>query len=267
MKQQATLNCYKIASRPNLQLAAAFFHIAGYNENSDYLLLKPEHIQAILRTDSTNKYSWLFRLGSICLVNFDTAETYKLLRHLEATGIKTDFDLFSTFNEQHVVEYAGDEPARFIRVLELNAVVMAKSIELRRLETLVDAIVDRSERFILDLQKGVSNPNSSGFIHTHAAIIKLQLEIINNLKLLDRPSVCGYELFCKEVYDEASRGFELERRFEILQQKMANLNEVLEPYRNLGFVHKEQKLYLMEIFLLALFPLFHLVNFILDRFF
>ncbi|HYH03356.1 MAG TPA: RMD1 family protein, partial [Bacillota bacterium] len=241
--------------------------ITDYHENSDYLLLKPEHIQSILRVESAAKYGWLFRLGSICLVNFDTTETHKLLKHLEATGVKTDFALFSTFNEQHQVEYDYDDPAHFEQVLELNAIVMAKSIELRRLETLADTIVDGSERFILDLQKGFSNPNSSGFIHTHAAIIKLQLEIINNLKLLDRPSVCGYELFCKEVYSTAALDFELERRFEILQQKMTNLNEVLEPYRKLGFVHKEQQLYLMEIILLALFPVFHVIHFILDRFF
>lgn len=266
MKQPATLNCYKIASQPNLQLVADFFHLADYRDNSDYLLLLPEQIQAILKLESAGKYAWLFRLGSICLVNFDTTETYRLLKHLEATGIKTDFDLVAAFNEQHTIDSPGDHCSQTVPRLQIYAVVMAKSIELRKLENYASQILDRSESFILDLQKGVPNPNRYGFIKTHVAIIRLQMEIINNLKLLDRPVDCENELLLKEIYDSAALEFELERRFKTLQQKITNLNEVLEPYRKLGFKHKEQQLYIMEIILLALFPLSALIEFILDLF-
>jgi uncharacterized Rmd1/YagE family protein len=264
MKQTAVFNCYKIAASANLQPVAKFFRLSDYRPAFNYLLLLPKQLESVLKHQAAGKYVWLFKSGSICLVNFDTAETYRLLKHFETIGLKPDLELFATFNELFTLELeVSADPPAMSRLLQVYAIVLSKSTELKKLEAMIDTTVDRSERFILELQKGFSDPTKAGFFQTNLAIIKLQLTLIHTLKILDRPVECYHETILRKSYDAVAHDFELARRYHTLQKKITSLNEVLTPYQKLGFKHTEQRLLLIEIVLLVLFPLFRIVNYLI----
>jgi uncharacterized Rmd1/YagE family protein len=265
MESTVLLNGYKIASRPNLRQVSEFFQLQWSAAVSDYLLLTPGQIRIILNDDAAGKYVWLFKPGTICIANFDVSETHRLLKHLEATGIRINFAFFSAYNETRTVQAAHSDLSGTLQSLQLHAVVMAKSIELKKLETSVNAIIDRSESFIVDLHHGLSHPNRPRFIATNIDIIKLQLDIIHSQKILDRPVECGDEQMLRELYDHLAADYDLEKRFVNLQEKIADLNTLLTSYHRLGFRHKEHRLYLFEVILLLMFPLFSLIHILLRR--
>jgi uncharacterized Rmd1/YagE family protein len=219
MKRTVVFNCYKIAASVNLQPIAEFFHLAAYRPAVNYLLLLPEQLESVLKHQAPGKYVWIFKSGSICLVNLDTAETYRLLKHLETIGLKPDLELFAAFNELHTLELAvSADPTTISRLLLVYATVLAKSTELKKLETMIDLTVDRSERFILELQKGFSDPTKAGFFQTNLAIIQLQLTAIHTLKILDRPVECYHETALKISYDAVARDYELTRSADSLSK-------------------------------------------------
>jgi uncharacterized Rmd1/YagE family protein len=264
MKQTATFNCYKIAAAANLQPVANFFRVSEYQPGQSFLLLLPEHLETVLKYQVTAKYVWLFKSGSICLVNFDTNETYRLVKHLEAIGLKPDLESFADFNELHTMEFEAPVPLPALRSqLHVAATVLAKSTELKKLEITTSTTFDQAERFILELQSGLSNPNRPGFFQTNLTMIKLQITMIHNLKILDRPLECYHDTTLRQLYDSLSAEYELTRRYHTLRQKLTSLNEVLTPYQTLGFTHKEQRLAVMETILLVLFPLSRLFDYLI----
>jgi uncharacterized Rmd1/YagE family protein len=265
MKPTTVFNCYKIAATANLQRIAEFFRLTDFQPAASYLLLLPEQLETVLKYQVTAKYAWLFKSGSICLVNFDTAETYRLVRHLETIGLTPDFESFSVFNELHTMESrTNPSTAEFLSQLQITAIVLVKSTELKKLETMINITFDWAERFILELQKGFPNPNKPGFLQTNLAIIKLQLIMIHNLKILDRPHECSHDTTLRQIYDTLAKEYELSYRYHALQKKINYLNEVLTPYQKLGFTHKEQRLEMLETILLLLFPLSYFFESLID---
>jgi uncharacterized Rmd1/YagE family protein len=264
MKQTLVFNCYKIAVMADLQPIADFFRLDDFHPAANYLLLPPGQLETVLKYQVGSKYAWLFKSGSICLVNFDTTETHRLIKHLETIGLKPDFELFSAFNELHTAEYETNLSAEELRrQLQVTAIVLVKSTELKKLETMIDVTFDWAERFILELQKGFPNPNKSGFLQTNLAIIKLQLSMIHNLKILNRPKECFHATVLRRIYDTLATEYELPLRYRALQKKINSLHEVLTPYQKLGFTHKEQRLAVMETILLVLFPLSYLFEYLI----
>jgi uncharacterized Rmd1/YagE family protein len=263
MKQTTIFNCFKIAAAANLQPVADFFRVSAYRSGQNYLLLLPDHLETVLKYHLAAKYVWLFKSGSICLVNFDTTETYRLVKHLEAIGLKPDWESFTDFNELHTMESEAAVPLPVLRSrMQITAIVLAKSTELKKLEITTGTTFDLAERFILELQSGLSNPNRPGFFKTNQIMIKLQITLIHNLKILDRPPECYHDTTLHRLYDSMSAAYELPRRYQALRQKLNSLNEVLTPYQKLGFTHKEQRLAVMETILLVLFPLSRLFDYL-----
>jgi len=64
----------------------------------------------------------------------------------------------------------------------------------------------------------------------------------------------------KAIYASLSEYYELDERLEIVEGKIASLHDILDLYSNLSFNQSETRLILFEIFLLALFPAFHILE-------
>lgn len=259
---KTTLNCYKISHKPDLISVAKFFRIPDAERKKDYLRLNPDQISIALKYQAANKYVWLYRFGCICFLNFEAAETYRFLKFLESTSGPIDYHQFSTYNETHIIESTDvDQGDPLFQLAGLYAIILAKSTELKSLEDTLNSIIDKSELFIIDLQKGFSN--LSGYlIDITAKIIKLQMNIITNLHLLDRPVEYSLLLKHRDLYHQLNVYYELEQRFEIIQNKLADLNEITAPYQKMGHATKENRLLMLEIFLLILFPIFHIIHII-----
>lgn len=254
------LTCYKFSTKPELQRVAGFFGM-DLAENSRLLILTPEHIEGVLKLYSPRKYAWLFSYGCICLVNFDTPETYRFIRYLESI-CEIDYNLFSTYNESRSLTEADSAS---LETIGLFAEILSKSTELKFLENTVNQLLDQSENFINELYKGLFRSGTVFITKVTIAIVRHQLKVLHRLRILDRPDEYDAKLELRHIYDTAAAEYELTKRFANIQKKFNDLNEIIAPYQSLNHFGKESRLLIMEIFLLALFPLPYLIKFLIPK--
>jgi uncharacterized Rmd1/YagE family protein len=254
------LNCYKFSKKPELLRVAGFFGMA-VNDNPRQLILTPEQIESTLKIYSPRKYALLFNYGCICLVNFDTPETYRFIHYLESI-CEIDYNLFSLYNESHQLKQTG---SNFPETIGLFAAILGKSTELKFLENTINQLFDQSESFINELNQGSFISNTSFIKKITVAIVRHQLKVVHSLRVLDRPAEYASRLELRQLYDTAAGQYELSKRFSIIQKKFNDLNEIIAPYQALSYSEKERRLLILEIFLLAIFPLPYLLKFIIPK--
>lgn len=262
MKPHLHLHCFKFLTQPELSRVAAFLNLP-FSKGSNYLPLGPDAIRTVLKERASDKYVWLFHYGCICLMNFEPLEIYRFLKFLEST-CGTDYHLFSTYNESHLLE--EEDPANLQpEVVAVYAQVLAKSTELKYLEDTLTAQFDRSEIFINELHKGWFNSDNSLLKSTTVQMVRYQLQMLHSLRILDRPIECNTHMALRRRYDAASVEYELNKRFAVIQKKLEELHNILAPYQKFDHAQKSQRLIMMEVFLLSLFPLPHLLKLIVPK--
>ncbi len=261
----AHFSCYKVSLEPNLDRVAEFFKVPFSGINPESLVFKPEHVSALLKFETPAKFVWFFKFGCICFVNFESSETHRFLKNLELTYGIIDFNLFSKYNENYHIELDESmEPGTLLNILKINAIILAKSTELKYLEENLDLIYDRAERLVFDLQRGLPKPNNRILKKMTLSIVRIQLTMINTLKVLDRPKDFD-DLKLKNIHNSAVATFELKKRFETVQTKVATIIEIITPYQNLGFNQRETRLLCLEVLLIAFFPLSRILDYFFPK--
>lgn len=265
MIYSASFSCYKVSLKLNLQLVAAFFKIPHSDVDPDCLVFNPKQVGAVLKFETPTKFVWLFKFGCICFANFDSSETYHFLKHLEFAYDTINFNLFSQYNENYNLELDDtSEPVVLWKILGIYALTLAKSIELQYLQAKLDLVYDRAERLIFDLQRGFPKPTSRSLKKMTIEIVKIQLALLNKLKVLERPKDFD-DLELKNIHNSAINTFELLKRFETIQTKIITIIEIITPYQKLGFNRQEKRLLIFETVLLALFPLPRVLNYFFSK--
>ncbi len=255
MDYSASFSCYKVSLEPNLHRVAEFFKVPFSGIDPDFVVFEPKHVGAVLKFETPAKLVWLFKWGCICFINFESSETYRFLKSLESTYGSIDFSLFTKYNENYNLALENSpEPLAFSNILKLYAIVLSKSTELKFLEENLDLIYDQAERLVFDLQRGLPKPTSLILKKMTLGIVKIQLTLINTLKVLDRSRDFD-DLKLKNIYGSAIKTFELPKRFKTIQTKISAIIEIITPYQKLGFNQRETRLLFLEIILLVFFPL------------
>lgn len=258
---KATVLCYKTATKPDLKRVADYFRIPLPKARPEVLLLRPVHLESALMTDASDKSAWYYSFGCICLVNFEATEAYRLINIIESTGEEVDYRrFFSRVEREDLVLDPGLNEEEWLRLIGICCDVLAKSVELKHMEDTVNDIFDQAESFILDLQRGFSNPASRLLQEITVKIVRFQLDVVNNLRILDRPKGFEDSIDARRIYDKASQGHDLEKRFTTVQLKINDLMELISPYRKIGYSQKERRLLISEIILITLFPLAYMVK-------
>lgn len=259
------LNCYKVSLQLKVHRLADFFKVSLSGPDPEFLQLQPKQISTILKYDTPDKFIWFFKYGCVGFINFDSTETYRFLTSLESILGKVDFSLFSKFNENLSLDLEEPAPSSSMQIiLDLYAIALAKSTELKYLETKLNSIYDRAEGLVFDLQRGLPKPFNHVLKKTLLEIVNLQLTLVNDLKILDRPKKYD-DLELKKIYNLTAEFYEFKKRFETIRTKVANLNGIITPYQNLGFYHQEGRLLFWEIVMLALFPLSRILDHFLPK--
>lgn len=262
--QNAVMLCYKIASKPDLRRVAEYFRIPIGNNVPEVLHFMPSHLRAALSMETSMMTAWYFSFGCLCLVNFEVTDAYRFVNLIESTGEPVDYRRFFAHVEREELRLEANLPEEAaFREIWLHAAALAKSVELKHLEDSVNKVFDQTERFFTDLQRGFSNPSSRWLTHLTTQVVKLQLDVVKSLRILDRPNDIIDTMKAREIYDNASEAHELNKRFSTIQLKIDDVMEFISPYRKIGFSQKEHRLLVLELILLALFPLSYLIRNIL----
>lgn len=237
-------NCYKISLKLPLDKIDAFFNLHKPVNWKDYVILDGIHLRKILQHDAKAKMVYLFKYGCVCFVNFNANEIDIFLRYMDSIIGGVDFFLFSKFNEDHTgnTEYA-----------HVICFILAKSVELNKLETDMEGLLDKSERLIDFLQSGKLHINRKLSLSA-SRILRLEYHYANNVGIFERDIYNDDNIEARAFFDRLSRYYELDERQKVMQSKMDDMRNIFSAYSSFSYNQRESRTLWFEIALLSLFP-------------
>lgn len=274
--ETVSFSCFKIAPRLPLEKIASFFEIRMPQSWNEFLLLTEKHLGEILKSAASFQQVFLFEFGSITFVNFTTEEVSVFLEYLESITGSIQSGFFSKFRESHTLEIdkgscrlwnnSKEEIVYDDSIIPIISSILAKSAALGKIEADVDWILDEAEKFINNLQKGRLSMKKRKYAAVLTKILRFEYDIINSVRIFDRPSYADNHLHSRDIFDSLAGYYELHDRFDIVESKMDDLRRITSAYSGLSRSRQEKRLLAFEVFLLALFPLSHLVHWLIDTF-
>lgn len=235
----------------------------------EYIILSGSSLDLVLKYNTKDKHVYISKYGCLSFANFEDEEVFTFVKYLESIGCKINYSLIYKYYDAHNVKVLPNKKLRLWQnddaeydyddtLIHTISIILSKSTELYRIETELNKLLDEAEQFITYLQKGrlgLYRRKSSLII---SKILRFKYDSIHNIRVLDRPSFVDQSMHLKNIYTELSEYYELDERIEIVKGKIASLSEILSLYSSLSFNQSETRLILFEIFLLVLFPVFHI---------
>ncbi|HOJ10096.1 MAG TPA: RMD1 family protein [Clostridiales bacterium] len=273
--REVGFDCFKIAPRINLKNIAAFFNLSWpASGRVEFIVLEDSQIETILKYGTHSKVAYIFEFGCITLVNFETDEINIFMEYIESITNKMQSGMILKYYERYEAEIDNsgffklyDESESCIRynrnVEVILSVIMAKSTALFRVESEVDELMDKAEKYVDYLQKGWLHTHTRKFSAITARILRFEYDSIYSIEILDRIIGFDKKVKLREIYDEIAEYYELGDRFNILRNKVDNLRKITRAYTKLSYERHENRLYLFEVFLLILFPLSYLFRYLI----
>lgn len=235
----------------------------------DYIILSGKELDLVLKYNTKDKHVYIFKYGCISFANFEDEEIFTFIKYIESIGLKINYSLIYNYYDGHNIEVLPNKKLKLWQnddaeydyndnLIHTISTILSKSVELYRIESDLNKILDEAEQFITFLQKG-----RLGFYRRKSSlliskILRFKYDSIHNLRILDRPGFVEQSMHLKAIYASLSEYYELDERLEIVEGKIASLHDILDLYSGLSFNQSETRLILFEIFLLALFPVFHI---------
>ncbi|WHH57310.1 RMD1 family protein [Petroclostridium sp. X23] len=268
---------YKIAPGFPLNKIALFFQTHSPLSWKEYIHLTGHHISAVLKYKMGNKQVFIFCFGAIVFVDFTQQEIYAFLQHLESIIDGIDYSFIAKYHEGHSIHVSSDgkctlwkdQTKYFIYheyIVHVIAGILAKSVAISKIEESVNRLLNEGEDVLSNLQKGRLNFSKKNNTITTARILRFEYESISSIGLFDQSTNLVQSIQSKEIYDFLENYYELYDRYKIIQSKIFDLRRIMKSYAMLSYKYHEAKRYLLEIFLLALFPLFHLAHYLMDTY-
>lgn len=263
---------FKIAPSLPLSTIAHFFKISKPLCRKQYILLTEEHISITLKYNVSHKRVYLFDFGCVTFVNFGNDEIRVFIQYLESIVETINYTLFAKFFETHTITVTEQNICRLFEASEqymhyddnisdIAAVVLAKSAALNKMEYDLNELMDKYEIFIINLQNGNLRLNPIKSVKAIAQILKIECNSISSIKIFDRPKHKDHLLRLNKAYDDLAKYFEFEDRFNIVQNKLSDLRNVINIHSTVGLRQNMQNLYILEIILLGFFPLSYVIRY------
>lgn len=264
----------KVAVSLPLDRIAAFLKTQMQFSWDEYIILNGEQLDIILKYNTAQKHVYLFKYGCISFVNFEDNEIHDFLQYLIGITGKINYELLYTYFETHTLEVDDDGFCDLCNngnkypfdesLIHIISVVLAKSTELNKIENDLNLLLSKSEKFIYYIKKSRSNFFIQKSTMLISKILRFEYDSIHSIRIFERPSFVEQRIEYKERYDIISKYYELDDRYRVLTGKTGDLRLIVKQYSKLSHKRTENSLLLFEIFLLALFPIFHIIQHILS---
>ena len=252
--------CYKISLKLPLDKIESFFNLRKPPNWKEYVMLDKDHLEKIPQYNAELKIVYLFKYGCVCFVNFNENEIKIFLQYIESIIGSVDFYLFSKFNENHT-EYIEETKgvscnAGYIPII---CTILAKSVELNKLEKDLEGLHDKAESLINFLETGKLHINKKLAL-TASKILRLEYHYANNIKIFERNIYDIENIESKACFDKISKYYELDERRKVIQSKMDDMRNIFSAYSGFSYKQSEAKTYWFEIALLSLFPISYVLG-------
>lgn len=150
-----------------------------------------------------------------------------------------------------------------MEALNISNLIENKSSEIEKIEEEVDVLLDETERYLNNLNIGRFS-NIKDTVYLNAKILKINYKCINNLGIFIVPRTIRKNNKLRDKYKDTYREFEIEERINVIQSKLDKLKEISDDYIEFTFSRKNARRDILEIVLLATFPLYELIHSIIS---
>lgn len=251
-----------IAKEINLTKIAAHFGINRKFKWEDALKLSEEQLRGIL-TCPEGKMVYVFHFGSAVFINFAHHEIVDLIIYLNKINATIKLENEFRYVDDYQLEVSVDEPAalnndfmvtskRDDYQFEIVATVLAKSVSLEMIEFEVDRLLDEIEIVVNHLQLGRLGVSDEKLAKMSAGFLSFKLDTISYIMLLDKPEITWVNEEASSLYDELSTVFELDDRYEKVQQKTETIKDITEVFAGLAHAKRGNRLEWAVIILIAI---------------
>lgn len=217
----------------------------------------------IIKSNGT-QVIYLYHFGSAVFVNYSDEEIESFLKTIKAiegsfknvnNEIKYNcIDEYRLLNhEEEKMELTYDDLfLKNIDVyhLDITALVLAKSVALETIEKRIDVIFDEVEKVTESLKKGKLSIKEREAATIIGHILSLKNNTISYIMLLDKPAVAWKNEEAKMLFDDLADLFELNDRYENLNDKFSALLNTTEVFANLSHSKKATELEIIVILLI-----------------
>lgn len=270
------LKSCKIGPSISLEKTASYFQMKKSTIWREYVRLTGKHLEEILKRKCHGLCEvYLFEFGCITFVNFDEIEIQMFLEFFEGMVEAIDYSMVARYADTHTIEIEEDStfkpwsgsPDSYPydeSVIPLFAAILAKSTALNKIEIDVDDNLDESGKYIEYLRRGRLRPSKKSLAVFISKFLKFEYESINNIRIFDRSVMGPDSMNYRELYDSLAEYYELYDRFDVIQSKISSLHSTMKAYNALSYRQTSNRIYMLEIFLLGLFPVVGVVRMIFD---
>jgi len=262
--ESTKFKAYVIANEIDLNQIASECNIPKKYTWEEPLILKQQLLERIFKSARPEDCAvYLFSFGSVVLVNLppeDEPAVFAFLKKLqpkidlaETTHYYDDYELCIGPLQENGASILND---KFVLVeqyeryqTELIAMVIAKSVALEKIEQRLTDIMDGLEPLIIHLEHGKLRVSDKKLARISSKIARYEYNTLAYIMLLDKPDITWSSSEALLFYDQLSDFFELTDRYEILKQKTALLNSVVDGISSMSHTVKSV---LIEISILIL---------------
>ncbi len=263
--------CYKAYNSIDLKNATALFGLPSPEGRDRSVILKSSQLTEIYRYDMKKRRIHIFNTGCIVFEDFSIDETDTFFDNIKLTMGEPDYRMLATYRDNHTLTLTDEgtvslwkgSKASFPAAAELFdiiAIILAKSTALSKEESAINKLLDDADHYISRFQNGILRISTRRFASAMAHIIKFEQQSAAGIRLFDRPAAATGSLMLRNAYDQLSSYYELEDRYEVLENKATELRNIVRTYSTLRYRRQENRLLGFEIFLLLLFPFSRIVE-------
>lgn len=213
------------------------------------------------------KSMYIYHFGVIVFINFDDKDIEGNIEEIKniPNSIKSinkdikynEIERYNLIEDKSIKEkeveftsYRSDVIDKYI--LNMTALVLAKSVALEIIENNVDKVFDQIETQIIKLKKGRLRINDKKVTSMIGKILSFKHTTISYIMMLDKPSLAWKDPEAEEHFNEMYDLFELEDRYNNLNAKLETLLDTVKIIADLQHSKTANKMELIVILLILI---------------
>lgn len=252
----------------NLNKVGEHFGLKKKFEWEDFVRLSAGQLKGILKEPET-KTIMLFAFGSIVFVNMLHHEIVDAIRYLSTIEPRlenTNFDfqddytlLFDESSDQipNIESYTNESltvKSFAFYQMEIVSMVLAKSVALEKIESDIETLLDVIETVMERLQRGNLTFKDRNTAKISARILGFKYNTLSSIMILDKPDITWNNSSAEMLYQNLAHLFELEERYNKVQQKSNTLMDIVQVFSSLT-QHRKSNFLEWIIIVLILFEI------------
>ncbi len=210
------------------------------------LILQKDLLERILGHDIVpEKLVLIFSFGSVVFINNTPADIECFFEYLRRFQPNFDIQNTQVYSDDYELRINPSSQLEFTDQYvtvpmfadfypELISTVIAKSVALERIEEHMETVLDKVEGVIDRLEKGKLHISDKEVAKATAQIVRHEYNTIAYIMILDKPDSTWIHSLAGTFYDQMADFFELNDRYEILQQKTNTLKNILDGFTSVS---------------------------------